>query len=228
MPLNSEPSTVETVSAPSTAVAVVAPAASAPPTRRSARRRRPRDWAPRHTPPLGSDEDTLPFTPSRWMTRFVPQLVQLNAALQRLEDNTFTLLGMPERGYLRLAPALRRFLEALHAYRQTTRQLTAQAQALSRGQVEQTEPDDATPPPVAVGSDVPGATEDTAEEDAAEEVVVEDAAVPTLDEELAAWPLPALATDALLADVGEADPAQGDASQADHSQEDGDAPTPLA
>ena len=71
--------------------------------------------------------------PSRWMHRFWPSLLHLNTALQRLEANSFTMLG---GGAAEFSDQARALYQRLADYRAFTNDLTRQAEHLARGRFE--------------------------------------------------------------------------------------------
>jgi hypothetical protein len=99
--------------------------------------------------------------PGRWLWRFWLELERFNDALQRVEANTFTLLGQRQVDFTLHIQA---FQAALADYRATTRRLTYHANTLASGRVKDLEHltqqalgawrDDPSPPPFA---DPPGA-----------------------------------------------------------------------
>jgi hypothetical protein len=72
--------------------------------------------------------------PSRWLGRFWLDIERFNTALQRVETNTFTLLGNRQVDF---TPHLQAFLAVLADYRVTTRRLTRHAHALASGRVQE-------------------------------------------------------------------------------------------
>jgi hypothetical protein len=95
----------------------------------------------------GWQEGYVVFKPSRWMTRFFfDALLPLNTALQRLEANSFTLLGTFET----FSDHARDFLQQLADLRASARRLARQAERLARGRLPTAETEGpaepATPP----------------------------------------------------------------------------------
>jgi hypothetical protein len=74
--------------------------------------------------------------PGRWLWRFWLELERLNDALQRVETQTFTLLGNRQTDF---RPHLDAFLAVLADYRATTRRLTYHAHTLASGRVKDLE-----------------------------------------------------------------------------------------
>jgi hypothetical protein len=80
--------------------------------------------------------------PSRWMTRFWPDLEFLNTALSRLETNSFTLLG----GSAAFPAQARAFYQRLADYQAFTVALAQEGLRLARGRLGSDRPL-AVPPP---------------------------------------------------------------------------------
>jgi hypothetical protein len=79
--------------------------------------------------------------PSRWMSRFWSDLLFLNTALQRLETNSFTLLG----GSAAFPTHARAFYQRLADYRAFTDALAREALRLARGRFGSDMPQDVPP-----------------------------------------------------------------------------------
>jgi hypothetical protein len=75
--------------------------------------------------------------PSRWLWRFWLDLERFNSALQRVETQTFTLLGNRQTDFL---PHIQALQAVLDDYRATTRRLTHYAHTLASGRVKDLEP----------------------------------------------------------------------------------------
>ena len=75
--------------------------------------------------------------PSRWLWRFWLDLERFNAALQRVETQTFTLLGNRQTDFL---PHIQALQAVLDDYRATTRRLTHHAHTLAAGRVKDLAP----------------------------------------------------------------------------------------
>jgi hypothetical protein len=142
--------------------------------------------------------------PSRWLGRFWLDIERFNTALQRVETNTFTLLGSRQVDF---TPHLQAFLAVLADYRVTTRRLTRHAHTLASGRVQElrrltqqtldawlddptpAEPGDDAPPGELAGEDIPGPAED----------------IPSAATELTALHGPSLAEVRAVARAGETD-----------------------
>jgi hypothetical protein len=84
----------------------------------------------------GFDQGYVVLQPSRWLWRFWLELERFNAALQRVETQTFTLLGNRQTDFL---PHIQALQAVLDDYRATTRRLTYHATTLASGRVKELE-----------------------------------------------------------------------------------------
>ena len=112
----------------------------APPPRRESPWMRHRTWAREQDilTERGWQEGYVVFKPSRWMTRFFfDAVLPLNTALNRLEANSFTLLGTSQS----FSVHARDFSQQLADFRASARRLARQAERLARGRLPTAEPE---------------------------------------------------------------------------------------